>query len=101
MKKLLVILLTLLMIAALPLAVMADEPVTDAAEEETFRCTCENCIPEETEEDGPKTQFGFFPKTLAETLPVMGMGMLGIFLVISVIILAVMILSKIGKPEED
>lgn len=104
MKKLLVILLTLLMIAALPLAVMADEPVTDVAEEETFRCTCENCIPEETEEvveDGPKTQFGFFPKTLAETLPVMGMGMLGIFLVIGVIVLAVLVLSKIGKPEED
>ena len=34
-------------------------------------------------------------------LPIMGMGMLGIFLVTCVIILAVLILSKLGKKDEE
>ena len=104
MKKLFVILLTLLMIAALPLTVLAEEVDTTATEEETFRCTCENCVPEETEEvveDGPKTNFGFFPGTLSQTLPIMGMGMLGIFLVTLVIVLSVLILSKFGGKKEE
>ena len=128
MKKLFAILLTLLMIVALPVVAMADEVdntedtatvggvdtsevVTTVtpdggetdAETETYRCTCENCVTEE-ETTAPATQsvsFGFFPSTLSETLPIMGMGMLGIFLVTCVIILAVLILSKIGKKDEE
>lgn len=113
MKKLLVILLTLLMIAVLPLSVLAEEAVTSHDPSETAQDisavggadASDLEVNEDAEiadkEDAPKTQFGFFPKTLAETLPVMGMGMLGIFLVIGVIVLAVLVLSKIGKPEED
>ena len=103
MKKLLALLMTLLLVFALPLAVMAED--ADTAEDETFRCTCENCVPEEEEapstEDGPKTTFGFFPETLSKTLPIMGMGMLGIFLVTIVIVLAVVILSKIGRKSQE
>jgi hypothetical protein len=44
---------------------------------------------------------GFYPETLLTTLPVMGMGMLGIFLVTCVIVLAVVILSKLGKDKEE
>ena len=101
MKKLLSILLTLLMVFALPLTAFAedaqpsDEPSTEeAATEEAVEETV-------SDEDAPKTTFGFFPSTLSQTLPIMGMGMLGIFLVTSVIILAVLILSKVGKKEED
>ena len=113
MKKLFAILLTLCMILALPVAAMAEEvdasdevETTVTTEEETFRCDCENCVTEETETEteAPATQtisFGFFPGTLSETLPIMGMGMLGIFLVTCVIILAVLILSKMGKKDED
>lgn len=120
MKKLFAMLLTLLMILTLPVAAMADEvdntedtaaaettaPVeTEASEEtETYRCTCENCVTEEAETEAPASQsisFGFFPGTLSQTLPIMGMGMLGIFLVTCVIILAVLVLSKIGKKGED
>lgn len=110
MKKLFAILLTLLMITALPLTAFADEVVTshdpaETAEDIVLTIGGEE-ISEETEtaageEDAPKTQFGFYPETLAETLPVMGMGMLGIFLVIGVIILSVLILSKIGKKNEE
>ena len=123
MKKLFAILLTLLMIAALPVVAMADDAdntedtasvggVDDSEvvtteeigdETETYRCTCENCVTEE-ETTAPATQsvsFGFFPGTLSETLPIMGMGMLGIFLVTCVIVLAVLILSKIGKKDEE
>ena len=108
MKKLLAILMTLLVILSLPVFAMAEEVTTEevTTEEETIRCTCDNCIPEEEstsepEEEGPKTTFGFFPKTLAQTLPIMGMGMLGIFLVTCVIILSVLILSKFGGKREE
>ena len=129
MKKLFAILLTLCMILALPVAAMAEdadnttgtapvggadssevetavteEPSDEPSKEaETYRCTCENCVTEE-ETTAPATQtisFGFFPGTLTETLPIMGMGMLGIFLVTCVIVLAVLILSKMGKKDED
>ena len=121
MKKLLVILMSLLvLLSVMPLCVAAEEntteaatesvtePVTDAStdastEEETYRCTCPNCVVEEetTEVEGPKMTFGFFPQTLMTTLPIMGMGMLGIFLVTLVIILTVLVLSKMGKEKEE
>ena len=106
MKKLLVILLTLLMILALPVLVLAEEAATEAATEAAVE-TDENGIEvknpetEILEEEGPKTTFGFFPATLAETLPIMGMGMLGIFLVTLVIILAVLVLSKLGGGAKE
>ena len=82
----------------------SDEPSKEPSKEaETYHCTCENCVTEE-ETTAPATQtisFGFFPGTLSETLPIMGMGMLGIFLVTCVIILAVLILSKLGKKDEE
>ena len=126
MKKLFAILLTLAMIVALPVVAMADDAdntegtssvggvdttevettVTTSeldTEAETYRCTCENCVTEEeTTTSATQTiSFGFFPGTLSETLPIMGMGMLGIFLVTCVIILAVLILSKMGKNDEE
>ena len=39
--------------------------------------------------------------SLATTLPMMLVGMLGIFLVIGVIILAVMLLNKVTRPGGD
>ena len=103
MKKLLVILLTLLMVAALPLCAMAEEAST-AEETSVSEIGGADTSEVETEieaNEGPKTTFGFFPATLAETLPVMGMGMLGIFLVTCVIILAVLILSKLGGQSDE
>lgn len=106
MKKLLVILLTLLMVMALPVAAMAADTTAEATTEaavETDENGVEILSPETEilEEEGPKTTFGFFPATLAETLPIMGMGMLGIFLVTCVIILAVLVLSKLGNKKEE
>ena len=115
MKKLFAILLTLLMVLSLPLAVAADEVVTshDITETsadltvETNGDNGEELAPsEETEpdnetEEAAKMQFGFHPESMKETLPAMGMGMLGIFLVTSVIILSVLILSKLGKKDEE
>ncbi len=109
MKKLLVILMTLLLVLTLPLTVFADEAVTSHEPAEAGTEIAEDIATvggvdtsePEVEEEGPKTTFGFFPETLAETLPIMGMGMLGIFLVTSVIILAVLVLSKVGKKDEE
>ena len=101
MKKLLSILLTLLMVFALPLTAFAED-AQPSDELSTEEAATEEAVEETvSDEDAPKTTFGFFPSTLSQTLPIMGMGMLGIFLVTSVIILAVLILSKVGKKEED
>ena len=116
MKKLFAVLLTLCLVFSLPLFVMAEEtataPETSAdttaeevtpAPEATEAPTEEVTEPEsETEaETAYKMQFGFYPETLLETLPVMGMGMLGIFLVTCVIVLAVVVLSKLGGKDKE
>ena len=116
MKKLFAVLMTLLLVLSLPVLAMAEEtakaPETSsdtaaeevtAAPEATEDPTEDVTEPEsETEaETEYKMNFGFFPETLKETLPVMGMGMLGIFVVTCVIVLAVVILSKLGKEKEE
>ena len=116
MKKLFAILLTLLMVLSLPLAVAADEVVTshDAVTDASADLTVgtgengaevlapsEETEPDNETEEAAKMQFGFHPESMKETLPAMGMGMLGIFLVTSVIILSVLVLSKLGKKDEE
>ncbi len=135
MKKLLVVItLVFTLLACLPLAVCAEtEAVTDAVTESVTEVVTEattddvdeittddvdETTPLATEttgvpagdtsaetDDGPKTNFGFYPDSLKETLPVMGMGMLGIFVVIGLIVLTVLILrwvsGKLDKGEED
>ena len=116
MKKLFAVVMTLLLVLSLPVFAMAEEtgiaPETssDTAAEEVTAAPEETEDPAEevTEPEGEteaetayKMNFGFYPATLLETLPVMGMGMLGIFLVTLVIILAVLVLSKIGKEKEE
>ena len=118
MKKLFAVLLTLCLVFSLPLFVMAEETTTapetsaeTAAEEvtaapETAEETAEEITEPESEteteaETEYKMSFGFYPETLLDTLPVMGMGMLGIFLVTCVIVLAVVILSKLGKEKDE
>ena len=128
MKKLFAIVMTLLLVVSLPLFAMAEEASTAAPEtsadttveeattapetsadttvEEATTApeTAENTTEESTEpesETDPEIRFGFYPETALVTLPIMGMGMLGIFLVTLVIILAVLVLSKIGKEKEE
>ena len=120
MKKLFAILLTLCLVMSLPLFVMAEEATTspETMEETTTAPeTVEETAPAETDpapietESSPENEteaeteyqmnLGFYPETLLTTLPVMGMGMLGIFLVTCVIVLAVVILSKLGKEKDE
>ena len=125
MKKLFAIVMTLLLVFSLPLFAMAEEATTtetsaDTTAEEattvetsadttaeaatTAPETTENTTEDSTEpesETEPEIRFGFYPETALVTLPIMGMGMLGIFLVTLVIILAVLVLSKIGKEKEE
>jgi ABC-type Na+ efflux pump permease subunit len=104
--------MTLLLVFSLPLFVLAEEataaaePSADTTVEEvttapeTAEDTAEEVTNPESETD-PEIRFGFYPETALVTLPIMGMGMLGIFLVTLVIILAVLVLSKIGKEKEE
>ena len=123
MKKLFLILISLLVLVSVcPLWIAAEngtepnteemtdvvtEGITNASTElttgnETFHCTCPNCVPEEeTEVVDTTITFGFFPQTLLTTLPLMGMGMLGIFLVILVIVLTTVLLNKLGNLNKD
>ncbi len=43
--------------------------------------------------------FAFTPEGLAETLPIMGKGMLGTFVVIAIIVIVVAILNKVTAPK--
>jgi hypothetical protein len=121
MKKLLVILMTLCLVMSLPLLTMAEETTTapETVEETTTAhveettpapVTVEDTAPAEDEsvteneteaETEYKMNVGFYPETLLTTLPIMGMGMLGIFVVTCVIVLAVVILSKLGKEKDE
>ena len=119
MKKLFAVLLTLCLVFSLPLFVMAEETTTapetveetttapETVEETATAPTETESAPEnesETETEAEteyKMSFGFYPETLLDTLPVMGMGMLGIFLVTCVIVLAVVVLSKLGGKNQE
>ena len=125
MKKLFAVLLTLCLALSLPLFVLAEEPTTSETPEETTAAetveetaTATETAPVESDptesetesteseseteaETAYKMNIGFYPETLLNTLPVMGMGMLGIFLVTCVIVLAVVILSKLGKEKDE
>ena len=105
MKKLFAVLLTLCLVMSLPLFVMAEETTT--APETVEETVTESTETEVGDADSSEAEteyemnIGFYPETLLTTLPVMGMGMLGIFLVTCVIVLAVVILSKLGGKDED
>ena len=111
MKKLFAIVMTLLLVFSLPVLAMAEEATTaetsadtTAEEATTAPETTENTTEDSTEpesETEPEIRFGFYPETALVTLPIMGMGMLGIFVVTCVIVLAVVILSKLGKEKDE
>lgn len=110
MKKLFAVLLTLCLVFSLPLFVMAEEATTAPETVEETAPTETDPAPIETEsatenETEAETEYqmnlGFHPETLLDTLPVMGMGMLGIFLVTCVIVLAVLVLSKLGGKNKE
>ena len=69
--------------------------------EETDAATTEEMVaePTETTVEGENENSGlaFRPDTLKDTLPIMGMGMLGIFLVTGVIVLVITLLNKISN----
>lgn len=57
--------------------------------------------PQEAESsESPVMEIKFQPDTLNETLPMMGKGMLGIFIVIAVIIAIVCVLNRVTRPKE-
>ena len=107
MKKLFAVLLTLCLVFSLPLFVMAEEATTaPETVEETAPAETEPAPENESEtqtdsETEPEIKFGFYPETALVTLPIMGMGMLGIFLVTCVIVLAVLVLSKLGGKDKE
>lgn len=56
---------------------------------------------EETqEEEGPKTQFGFYPDRFVDSLQYMLKGLVGIFLVTGLIILVLVGMDKMGNRKK-
>lgn len=101
MKKICAILTVALLLLTLALPAFAEGNVATAKPAvKTAADTpvdTESAAGESGVDESPKTNFGFYPATLTETLPIMGMGMLGIFLVIGVIVLVVLLLGAISK----
>ena len=93
---LLAILMTL-SIGASDVTVSETTAETVAAEETT---TAPTETAAESESDGDSDGLAFRPETLKNTLPIMGMGMLGIFLVTGVIVLVIMVLNGISNALE-
>lgn len=48
---------------------------------------------------GMEYKFALTPENLAQTAPIMGKGMVGIFIVMGIIILCVTLLNHFGSPE--
>ena len=44
-------------------------------------------------------EFAITPENLTQTVPIMGKGMIGIFIVMGIIILCVTLLNHFGSPE--
>ena len=44
-------------------------------------------------------EFAVTPENLSQTVPIMGKGMVGIFIVMGIIILCVTLLNNLGSPE--
>ncbi|MBE6771201.1 MAG: hypothetical protein E7547_03535 [Ruminococcaceae bacterium] len=44
-------------------------------------------------------KFAVTPENLAQTAPIMGKGMIGIFIVMGIIILCVTLLNNLGSPD--
>ncbi len=68
---------------------------------DNFHDTCVRCGADRPHENTDGAKFEIKPDTLKDTLPIMGMGMLGIFLVIGTIVLAVIILRKLPEKKEE
>ncbi len=67
---------------------------------DNFYAECHRCGASRPAEDSG-ARFAFNLSSLGETLPIMGMGMLGIFLVIGTIAVAVIILRKLPEKEQE
>ncbi len=106
MKQLFAALISLILIFSLPIGVLATDAtdtaaVTDSVSEAVTEAVTSDETTAETETEAEqKTVFGFFPESLSTTLPLMGMGMLGIFLVTLTIILTVLILRWLGDKMD-
>ena len=73
--------------------VLADETV-DAA---LLMAEAEETVVEATTE--MEYKFAVTPENLTQTVPIMGKGMIGIFIVMGIIILCVTLLNNLGSPE--
>lgn len=95
-RSFLCLLLTLLIVlSALSVGVFAEEPDTDTASAEDVSATVG-----ETEETEEKKMI-FEPMNFVTNIKYMGVGMLGIFIVIGVIILSVVVLNKVTAPKKE
>ncbi len=70
-------------------------------QKDNFFDTCIRCGAARPDKEGSGAKFHIDVDSLKTTLPIMGMGMLGIFLVIGAIALSVTILRKLPEKKEE
>ncbi len=96
-KALSILLVVITVLSSLSLAVFANEPaVTTAAETQAEEVTTASGeVNEETPTTGENAPKKSNIEMFLETLPIMGIGMAGVFIVIGIIILVTTALTKI------
>lgn len=81
-------------------APVTEEITTEVIELTTEPCTCHYCESlETTVPNSMEYKFDITPDGFLTTAPIMGKGMLGIFLVMGLIILCVSALNHFGSPD--
>lgn len=81
-------------------APVKEEATAEVIELTTEECTCHYCESlETTVPNSMEYRFDITPEQLGTTAPIMGKGMLGIFLVMGIIILCVTALNHFGSPD--
>ena len=106
--------LLVMMLSVFSFATFANEPVADAPDVETMEALDMDILmaPEAAEDavkdaiaDMPvikaEKKMQFEPMAFVENLNIMGVGMLGIFIVIAAIIISVFVLNKLTAPKPE
>ncbi len=102
-KKVFALILALLLIGTMTLLPLsATAPESDAPADETIGEESSDVQAPEEEDKEEAPGITFQPKKFIESLKYMGTGMIGIFLVIAIIIVATVILNRVfsGKAKE-
>ena len=90
-----------MLLSVFSVAAFADEPLLISPAPENFDSAIAETVNGAIEESAEEEKGYFNPMAFVENLNIMGVGMLGIFIVIGAIILSVVVLNKLTAPKPE